>query len=543
MEIFKLYGSIFVNTDEAKKSISDTAKDAKNLGDKLQKTGSNVEKVGKNITKGVTAIGGAFVGATTGMTAIAEKAAGAADQIDKMSQKIGVSREAYQELDFIMSQNGMDVDKLQGGMKKLVDTMQSAQSGGKGATEAFEKLNVAYQNADGTLRSQEELFYDTISALQGMTNEAERNALANDVFGKSASEMIPLLNSGAGSMEELRQKAHDLGLVMSDDTIDAGVKLTDTMDQLKRSFEQVGLQVGSELLPYVQEFAEYLIEHMPEIKEFVGEAAETFGWLAEKIFGLIEWFMKLEPAGQKVVVVIGLIISAIGPLVTIIGGVISLVGKLTAAWGVIAPFITGTVIPAFQAVVAVLTGPIIIAIGAVVAAIAVWVHNWEDIKEAARLAVEEIGFKLESLVEKVKTVFGKIKELVKLPHFKIEGDLSLNPPSVPKLSVDWYAKAMDNPMIMTSPTIFGVNSKGQPMGGGDAGSEVVSGTDTLLSMISSAVEGAISKDVIVSAIVEGLANSRLNMSAEISANSDRLFEAIRVKNAEFTNRNGRSALA
>ena len=77
---------------------------------------------------------------------------------------------------------------------------------------------------------------------------------------------------------------------------------------------------------------------------------------------------------------------------------------------------------------------------------------------------------------------------LKLPHFSITGKFSIDPPSVPSFGIEWYAKAMNAPMIMNSPTAFGINSLGQIMAGGEAGSEVVSGTDTLMKMISAAVE-------------------------------------------------------
>lgn len=93
------------------------------------------------------------------------------------------------------------------------------------------------------------------------------------------------------------------------------------------------------------------------------------------------------------------------------------------------------------------------------------------------------------IVEKIKGFFHfewKLPE-IKLPHFSIEGEFSLSPPSIPHLGVEWYAKAMDNPMIMTKPTAFGISPTGQIMAGGEAGSEVVSGTNTLMNMISAAV--------------------------------------------------------
>lgn len=91
----------------------------------------------------------------------------------------------------------------------------------------------------------------------------------------------------------------------------------------------------------------------------------------------------------------------------------------------------------------------------------------------------------------IKDFFDKLKlkfPNIKLPQFSIEGSFNLNPPSVPKLSIDWHAKAMKNAMLLNQPTIFGVNPNGNLMGGGEAGQEVVAGSSTLMTMIRNAVQ-------------------------------------------------------
>ena len=89
----------------------------------------------------------------------------------------------------------------------------------------------------------------------------------------------------------------------------------------------------------------------------------------------------------------------------------------------------------------------------------------------------------------MKTFFNFKWELpkLKLPHFKFSGKFSIDPPSVPKFNVEWYAKAMNRPMLLDSPTIFGMQN-GRLLGAGEAGAEVVSGADKLMSMIRSAVD-------------------------------------------------------
>ena len=115
---------------------------------------------------------------------------------------------------------------------------------------------------------------------------------------------------------------------------------------------------------------------------------------------------------------------------------------------------------------------------------------WNGIKTAITNPVEAAKNTVKKAVDKIKSFFDKLKikfPNIKLPHFSIKGKFSLAPPSVPKLAIDWYAKAMDNAMLLNSPTIFGMNGAGQLMGGGEAGQEVVAGSNTLMDMIRSAV--------------------------------------------------------
>jgi len=120
---------------------------------------------------------------------------------------------------------------------------------------------------------------------------------------------------------------------------------------------------------------------------------------------------------------------------------------------------------------------------------------WEDVKNAITKPIEKARDKVKGIVDKIKGFFTGMKlefPKIKVPHFSIKpsgwkvGDLLDG--KIPKLGIEWYAKAMRKPMVMKQPTIFGYNSAtGKLQGGGDAGSEVVSGTNTLMGMIQSAV--------------------------------------------------------
>lgn len=274
MNLFKLVGSIFVDNSAANDSISKTDEKASGLGNTLSKGIKTVAAWG-------TAIASAAVVAGTAIYSSATSAAAAADNIDKMSQKIGISREAYQELDFICSQSGMSVDTLQNGVKSLTAAMDGARDGTVSNVEQFERLGVAVTNADGSFRSQEEVLFDTLTALQGVSDQTEKARLATELFGKSGTELMPLLNGEAGSIEEMKQQAHDLGLVLSDELIDNGVNLTDSLDQTKRAFQSIAVNLGGSFMPIVEQISDYIQEFVPTLQDMIAGLSPTLTNLFE----------------------------------------------------------------------------------------------------------------------------------------------------------------------------------------------------------------------------------------------------------------------
>lgn len=280
MEVFKLFGSIFVNTDDADKSLQKTEKNAEGLAAKFGNGVKAAAKWGAAIAAAATTAGAAIFG-------LATSAAGTADEIDKMSQKIGISAEAFQEWDYVMGQNGMDVDKLSVGMKTLVTQMDKAANGTASAQENFDRLGISIFNADGSLKDQEVILNETMHALADMENGTEKARLATELFGKAGIEMMPMLNQGSGAMDELTQRAHDLGLVMSDDAVKAGVTLGDTIDDIKRSFSMIGTNLGAAVIPVIQQFADLIVDNMPLIQESIGALAPILADTASKILPVI----------------------------------------------------------------------------------------------------------------------------------------------------------------------------------------------------------------------------------------------------------------
>src|SRR5690606_8276230 len=111
----------------------------------------------------------------------------------------------------------------------------------------FGRLGISMDDLQG--KSREEIFEMTVAGLQNMSDESEKAAVANDLLGSSSVELAALLNQTAEGTEELKQQAHDLGMVMSDEGVDAAVNYTDAMDNFTRSFTGVKNNIVSELLP------------------------------------------------------------------------------------------------------------------------------------------------------------------------------------------------------------------------------------------------------------------------------------------------------
>lgn len=283
MELFRLFGSIFVDSSEAEKNISKTEEKAESLGSKL---GNGIKTAAK---WGAAIVGGA-TDAVGKLMDVATKTAATTDRIDKLSQKIGISRQGFQEWEFILSQSGTDIEKLQMGMKTLVSQVDQADKGvGKGA-DNFARLGISVRDTTGNLKDQETLFNEVMVALQNMEDGTEKARLANELLGRSGSELMPLLNGAAGSIDAMKQQARDLGLVISDDVVDAGVKFTDTIDQLKRSFGAMATGISASVFPIVQQFAEFVIANMPMIQEVMGNVMNSLG---EAVSAVLPFLMDL----------------------------------------------------------------------------------------------------------------------------------------------------------------------------------------------------------------------------------------------------------
>ena len=304
------YKDVLVLVDKVSAPIKKIQGNTDKLRDKMSRLTSGLKKVGGALTAvGATVgvVGGAIL---RGANQVAEMG----DRIDKMSQKIGMSRESFQEWDYILSQNGGNIDSLQMGFKTLTTQIGMAGKGTKESVAMFKQLGVSVKDNNGNLRKQDDVFNDTITALQKMGETTERDVIAQKLFGRSFIEVKPLLNQSAEAIDKLRKKANDMGLILSKEDVDNARDFKDTMDTFTRFFQAKFATVMMKLMPEFSKALEDIMAFGRENQEVFDSIGTAFSFIITKalpatikFFGTIA--KVLESIGAGIGMFIGKILS------------------------------------------------------------------------------------------------------------------------------------------------------------------------------------------------------------------------------------------
>lgn len=294
-------------TEQADKATDDYGKQADSTTNKLSKMGTIISGLrdGLDLFMGALKVGkqiyDEFIGDTVKL----------ADDLMVQSQVTGLSTDALQEYAYMAELVDTDVDTITGSMTKMVKNMATATKGTGDAYNAFQKLGVAITNDNGEMRDQNDVFADVIQALGQMTNETERDALAMQIFGKSARELNPLIEAGADSIEEYRQQAHEMGYVLDGETLQALGNVDDTIQVLKNTFDTVKRQIATALLPIVEDITGAFVEWAQSV-DWVA-VGNTIKKVMETIANAVS---KLKPVFDVVIDVIGWLLDKLHTLFT-----------------------------------------------------------------------------------------------------------------------------------------------------------------------------------------------------------------------------------
>ena len=184
------------------------------------------------------------------------EAAAYADEILTASQVTGLSTDTLQEYSYAADLIDTSLEDVEKALAKNVKSMASAQSGSKAYAEAYEKLGVSATDASGHLRNSEDVFWDCIDALGKVENETEADALAMQIFGKSARDLNPLIEKGSSGFRELADEAHEAGAVLSGDTLNSLGEVDDSLQRLDRQVSAFKNAAGASIAPLLGSLAE-----------------------------------------------------------------------------------------------------------------------------------------------------------------------------------------------------------------------------------------------------------------------------------------------
>lgn len=299
--------------DKAGDEADETGKQAANAGDGFEKFGNAAKVAGELAAAAIGAAVAAIGAATTALADCTVEAAEYADEILTLSSVTGLSSETLQELTYASELLDVSVDTVAGSLKKCTKTMSEAQDGTGAAAEAYAALGVSVTDANGELRDNEDVFFEAIDALGQIENETERDALAMQIFGKSAADLNPLIEAGSDTLQEYSDMAHDAGAVLEDDTLEAFADFDDTLQQLDGGTKAAKNALGTVLLPILDDLAgegvDLLAEFTNGVLEADGDVSKITDLISELIPQAIDAIMQQLP----VVLELGMsIISAIG---------------------------------------------------------------------------------------------------------------------------------------------------------------------------------------------------------------------------------------
>jgi hypothetical protein len=345
MKIFDFFGEIIVN-DKASDTLSKVGKNVQDLGSNATK---NLKVFGVEINEGLMNLGKwglgittAIAGASAALFAIANDVAQATDRIDKMAERTGISRGELQRWEFALSQSGGKVETLVIGMKTLSNTLDSALSGTKQSQEAFSRLGLEFETLK--TKTPSEILDIVTKRLADMEQGTERNAIGNQLLGRSYVEMLPFLNAGSDGIEKMKTKADELGLVMSDLTIKNGVGFIDLTDQMNRSLTAIRYELAKELLPAFNSLLSWFVSSIPSIRNWIDNFKTGFSALSNAVMTsnkfLIDGFILLR---DGILGVWTAIITGVGAR---IDDMLSLVSKFVEAVNKV--FKTDFSVPKFQ---------------------------------------------------------------------------------------------------------------------------------------------------------------------------------------------------
>lgn len=292
------------------------------------------------VAGGFAAVAAATVKAEKALISMTKEAASNADDLLTLASVTGTTTDSVQELNYMADLTDVSFDRIKDSLKETTNKMQEAATGTGDAYEAYKRLKVEITNTDGSLRSAQDVFYDTIDALGEMKNKTERDALAMDLMSESAQELNPLIELGSEKMQEYAQEAHDMGYVLDRDALKSLQAVDDAYARLQNTQEGVKNQLSAEFAPYLEEFYGDVTTMVKDGGKALKDSGivDAFGMLLETVGDILNPMSDLSnnrvPALTKALQPLAKVMALMADAAELLKGVINFsTGHISEGWG------------------------------------------------------------------------------------------------------------------------------------------------------------------------------------------------------------------
>lgn len=292
------------------------------------------------VAGGFAAVVAAITKAEKALISMTKEAASNADDLLTLASVTGTTTDSVQELNYMADLTDVSFDRIKDSLKETTNKMQEAATGTGDAYEAYKRLKVEITNTDGSLRSAQDVFYDTIDALGDMKNQTERDALAMDLMSESAQELNPLIELGSEKMQAYAQEAHDMGYVLDNDALKSLQAVDDAYARLQNTQEGVKNQLSAEFAPYLEEFYGDVTTMVKDGGKALKDSGlvDAFGMLLETVGDILNPMSDLSnnrvPALTKALQPLAKVMALMADAAELLKGVINFsTGHISEGWG------------------------------------------------------------------------------------------------------------------------------------------------------------------------------------------------------------------
>lgn len=292
------------------------------------------------VAGGFAAVAAAIVKAEKALISMTKEAASNADDLLTLASVTGTTTDSVQELNYMADLTDVSFDRIKDSLKETTNKMQEAATGTGDAYEAYKRLKVEITNTDGSLRSAQDVFYDTIDALGEMKNKTERDALAMDLMSESAQELNPLIDLGGEKMRAYAQEAHDMGYVLDNDALKSLQGVDGAYSRLQKTQEGVKNQLAVEFAPYLEEFYGDVTTMVKDGGKAIKDSGivDASGMLLETVGDILNPMSDLSnnrvPALTKALQPLAKVMALMADAAELLKGVINFgTGHISEGWG------------------------------------------------------------------------------------------------------------------------------------------------------------------------------------------------------------------